>query len=157
MSPTCAGDPLPFPAHLAHRVIGEVGGTENGGIFRETQDCVRAKGEGAGEIVTGGNQNLSAAQNRAAVDCLLQAVCVFGGSVAFGAEVAGVQRQHSFRRDRFCMSGCLGRSSHPRRRERGRLEETTPGKFHHQKLSLLLVARWTPRKRVLFDLRWVRL
>ena len=84
-------DPLAFPANLRDGIVGEVGSAEDGGVLVEAQNGVRLEGDGAGEIVAGGNEHFAAAQHPAAVDRLLNGGGVFGRAVASGAEVADVE------------------------------------------------------------------
>jgi len=86
-----AGDPAAFPADQGYGVVVHVGGAGDGGVGCETQEGAGAKLDGSGEVVAGGKEDFATAEERAAVDGLLDGLGVFGGAVAFGSVVSDVQ------------------------------------------------------------------
>ncbi len=88
-----AGDPTALPADLGDGVVVHVGGAGEDGVGREAEKGSRAELEGSGEVVAGGDEDLAAAENGAAVDGLLDGGGVFGGAVAGGAVVADVESE----------------------------------------------------------------
>ena len=104
-----AGDPAAFPTDLRDGVVVHVVGSGEDRVGCEAEERVRAELEGPGEVVAGGDEDLAATEDGAAVDGLLDGGGVFGGAVAEGAVVADVKSQEGFGGGRRFALGLRGR------------------------------------------------